>query len=67
MWTALILIFILYILCVIGAYKFFAIAYSKVGRWSSLNFESDDFACMLLPIFNIFYAIDYLLGNCYKK
>jgi hypothetical protein len=66
MWLILCLISITYIPCIICAYQFHKIAYSELGVWYTLNFVYDDWFWILMPIFNIYPAIDYLRGKCYK-
>lgn len=57
---------VIYILSVIGSYKFFQMAHSKGGRWSNINSEWGDLIMVILPLANTIYTIDFLLGGCYE-
>ena len=62
----LIILITIYILSVIGAYKFIQTAYSTDGIWSSLSPSQSDVFIMLCPMTSTLAAIDYLLGKSKK-
>ena len=68
----LIIVLVIYLLSVRGSYLFIQKAhYDPMGRWQSVNPTLSDLILILIPIYNTFSAIDYLIGSWeddkYKK
>ena len=55
-----------YIGCTILSYKNFHYEYSEGGVFVMLNPGISCLFFTFVPIFNIWPALDYLLGNCYE-
>lgn len=56
----LIIITVIYLLSVIGAYKFFRQAYSKGGRWESQDAGILEFVFTICPAYNTAFALIYV-------
>lgn len=56
-----------YILSIIGTYKFIQKAYSKGGRWSNLTPDIFDLMMTFFPLANTFLAVNYILGDNFSK
>jgi len=63
----LLIFIIISIFCGYYNYKFLQKAYSKGGRWDSLNIREFDLIWVFMPIFNIVAFVDNLCNSPYQK
>lgn len=58
---------LIYLICVYCSWMYVNISHSKGGRYASLYPDAFDVFLTFVPIYNIFFAIDYLVGSGYAE